>query len=85
MVANDSHMATGDFQATPLQCSRTEQTHTKTTITAPAVLITPAMIDQMRERRRQLQALKAWAASRQRSGKERCEAIADREGRSDGR
>ncbi len=67
MLANDSHMATGDFQPMPLQCSRTEQTHTKTTITVPAVLINPAMIDQMRERRRQLQALKAWAASRQTS------------------
>lgn len=67
MLANDSHMATGDFQSMPLQCSRTHQTHTTTTITAPEVLITPAMIDQMRERRRQLQALKAWAASRQTS------------------
>lgn len=71
MLANDSHMATGDFQATPLQCSRTEQTHTKTTITAPAVLITPAMIDQMRERRRQREALKAWAAGRQTSEENR--------------
>ena len=65
MLANDSHMAAGDFQPMPLRCSLTKQTHTKTTITAPMVLITPVMIDQMRERRRQLQALKAWAASRQ--------------------
>jgi len=68
MLANDSHMATGDFQPMPLQCSLTQQTHTKTTITAPAVLITPAMIDQMRERRRQLQALREWAAKQQKSG-----------------
>lgn len=61
MLANESHMATGDFQAMPLQCTRTKQTQTRTTITAPAVLITPAMIGQMREKRRQLQALKAWA------------------------
>lgn len=67
MLANDSHIATGDFQAMPLQCSRTKQTHKTTTITVPAVLITPAMIDQMREKRRQLQALKEWAASRQTS------------------
>jgi hypothetical protein len=67
MLANESHIATGDFQAMPLQCSGTKRTHTTTTITAPAVLITPAMINQMREKRRQLQALKEWAASRQTS------------------
>jgi hypothetical protein len=42
-----------------------------TKINPPAVLITPAMIDQMRERRRQREALKAWAAGRQTSEESR--------------
>jgi len=68
MLANESHIATGDFQPSPLHSSRTKHTHKSTMITAPSVLIGPREVDQMRERRRQLQALKVWAATRQTAG-----------------
>jgi hypothetical protein len=67
MVANDSHRATGDFRSIPVSVNRTKHTHTSTMITAPSVLIGLREVDQMRERRRQLEALRAWAASRQSS------------------